>query len=129
MKVSLFAPAFLFMAIAGTIPGAVIAAVPGIVSQLPRNIAVPGPAHNPSTPGDNTAPTAPGNNTATPQPQPSAGPVAQTSPSPAFTPFYTPFPQVTMHPPIPSPDAATASPEAEPSPTTSPTLQVVPNGD
>jgi hypothetical protein len=42
--------------------------------------------------------------------------VVQDSPSPAFT----PFPQATFHPPIPSPDAATATPEAEPSPTTTP---------
>jgi len=47
---------------------------------------------------------------------PSADLVAQVAPSPAFT----PFPQVTMHPPIPSPDDATATPEAEPSPTTTP---------
>jgi hypothetical protein len=46
----------------------------------------------------------------------STGPVVADSPSPAFT----PFPQVTFHPPISSPDAATATPEAEPSPTTSP---------
>jgi hypothetical protein len=46
----------------------------------------------------------------------STAPVVADSPSPAFT----PFPQVTFHPPISSPDAATATPEAEPSPTTSP---------
>jgi hypothetical protein len=46
----------------------------------------------------------------------STGPVVQDSPSPAFT----PFPQVTFHPPISSPDAATATPEAEPSSTATP---------
>ena len=60
MKVSLFVPAFLSLAIAATVPGVVIAAVPGIISQSPRNIALPGPAHSPSTLGESTAPTAPG---------------------------------------------------------------------
>ncbi len=52
-----------------------------------------------------------------PIPQNPLAAVAQESPSPAFTSFFTPFVQTTMKPAIPSTDEPTSTPAPEPSPT------------